>query len=300
MKKYTVLDIGGTFIKTAVMLENGDVISEYKIPTPDQGTGEIFDVIRNIVLKDLEKDPTISGAALSIPAAVDVKSGYVSYAGSVTDFIGKYVKAELADLNIPIEVENDANCAALAEKWQGNAMDVDTFLCVTIGTGIGGAIYLKNGIFHGVEGMAGEFGLMLLNHDAPWNDLFATETFSRLSSTWNLVNYLNKHFHKDYRGEEWFQLYDDGDIQVSQIIKQYYKRLAVGIVNLMHIIAPEKILIGGGISERKDLITSIQDHIDQVDTPIAGKVTVEACTFKNQAGLKGALYHFLKMKNKLN
>lgn len=294
VKQYTVLDIGGTSVKAAVMNIKGEILSEEKIPTPEQGSGEIYDLIREIVGRNRVEYSNISGLALSIPASVDVETSHVSFAGAVTDFVGTKVKEELADLDLPIEVENDANCAALAERWQGNATDTDSFLCVTVGTGIGGAIHLENGILHGQDGMGGEFGLMLLSHQGDIEDLFATETFSRLSSTWNIVNYLNYFFDTKRTGEEWFSLADEGDKEVKRIIERFYYQMSIGVINLMHIFAPDKILIGGGISEREDLIQAVRKHVAKVPTPMATKVKIEACKFKNQAGSIGALYHFLK------
>ncbi|CAM4129848.1 ROK family protein [Lederbergia lenta] len=294
MKLYSVMDIGGTYVKSAVMNERGEVVSEERIPTPEQGEGEIFKLIRSIVHRDINVYPAISGLALSVPAAVNVDNGYVSYAGSVTDLIGSQIKEELADLKIPIEVENDANCAALAEKWKGNAKDAESFLCVTVGTGIGGAIYLNNGILHGQEGMAGEFGLMLLNHSGEMDDLFAKWSFSRVASTWNMIDHLNKEFNISRTGEEWFQLYDNGDKEVAIIVERFYYRMSLGIINLMHIFAPEKIMVGGGLSERGDLIDFIRQQVAKVPTPIARKIKIEACRQGNQAGLIGALYHFLQ------
>lgn len=299
MKYYTVLDIGGTSVKAAVMNQKGEPLKEEIIPTPEQGDGAIYQLIREIVNKDRQEYSTISGLALSIPASVDVKTGHVSYAGAVTDLIGTSVKEELADLNLPIEVENDANCAALAERWQGNATDTDSFLCVTVGTGIGGAIHLENGILHGQAGMGGEFGLMLMSHKGEMEDLFATETFSRVSSTANIINYLNYYFEKTHTGEEWFALYDDGDKEVGRIIKRFYYQMSLGVINLMHIFAPEKILIGGGISGREDLIQTVQKQVKRAPTPMASRVVIEPCHFKNQAGSIGALYHFLKTHNEV-
>lgn len=299
MKRYTVLDIGGTFVKAAVMNEAGDILSEERLPTPVQGDGEIYQLIRDIVANNRRDHTEIDGLALSVPCAVNVDTGYVSFTGSIFDFVGKEVKAELADLNMPIELENDANCAALAEKWLGNATDTDLFLCVTIGTGIGGAIHLKDGIMHGTGGMAGEFGLMLMSHEEQMEALFETETYSRVGSTWNMVAKLNNHFNADRTGEEWFDLYDQGDREVAQIIEKFYYQISLGIINLMHLFAPEKILVGGGISVRADLIEFIQKQISQVPTPIAGKVEIAACKLGNQAGLTGALYHLLTRHNLL-
>lgn len=298
MKKRLVLDIGGTFIKCAVMTDDAEILSEQKIETPPSGNGEIFDCIRTIYNDHKQADPEIDGLALSVPGAVDVETGYVSYAGSVLDIIGVSVKEKLADLAVRIELENDANCAALAEKWKGNAMNVENFLCVTIGTGIGGAIFNRGEIVHGVEGMAGEFGLMMLNTDASIPELLEQKNFSRSSSTYNIVDRLNTYFNDQKSGEEWFVLYDEGNEEVIEIIHGFYDRLAIGLVNLMHIFAPEKIVIGGGISNRPELIPYVKKQIAQVPTAIARKMEIEVCKQKNQAGLIGALYHFQQMNPK--
>src|SRR5699024_5153120 len=288
-------DIGGTFVKCAVMDDDAHIYSEKKIPTPPSGNDEIFDCIRTLYTEHKAADPDIDGLALSVPGAVDVETGYVSYAGSVLDIIGKNMKEKLADLETRIELENDANCAALAEKWKGNAVDAENFLCVTIGTGIGGAIFNRGEIVHGVEGMAGEFGLMMLNTDDSIPELLESKNFSRSSSTVNIVNRLNSHFNEQKSGEEWFVLYDEGNEEVIEIIHGFYDRLAIGLVNLMHIFAPEKIVIGGGISSRPELIPYGKEKIAQVPTANARKMEVETCKQKNQAGLIGALYHFQQM-----
>ncbi len=295
MRKFLVLDIGGTSIKTAVMNERAEILSEKKLPTPATGDGAIFKVIREIFFKQKEIYPELSGLALSIPGAVDVETGYVSYAGAVLDVIGVKIKEELADLGVPVEVENDANCAALAEKWKGNAQDCENFLCVTIGTGIGGAIFSRNEIVHGVEGMAGEFGLMMLDTHADIPELLEQRNFSRYSSTWNIVARLNKHFGEEKTGEEWFELYDEQNAEVMEIIHSFYDRLSIGIINLMHIFAPEKIVIGGGISSRPELIPYVKKQIAKVPTAIATKMKIQECKQKNKAGLIGALYHYQKM-----
>lgn len=297
MGKIVVLDIGGSFVKSALMSLDGEIHAEDKIATPPSGKGEIFDCIRHVFNDYAKDEENIRGLALSVPGAVEVESGYVSYAGAVLDIIGKNIKEELADLKVPIELENDANCAALAEKWQGNARHCDNFLCVTIGTGVGGAIFNRGEIVRGVEGMAGEFGLMMLDARADIPTLLSKRTFSRYASTYNLVDHLNDSFKERKTGEEWFARYDAGDAEVTGLIHMFYDRLSIGIINLMHILAPEKIVIGGGISDRPELITYIKEQIKTVPTAIAEKIKIEACKHRNQAGLIGALYHFKQMQD---
>lgn len=277
------------------MNDDAVILSEKKIETPPSGNGEIFTCIRDIYHEYTAHDTEIDGLALSVPGAVDVGTGYVSYAGSVLDIIGVNMKEELADLGVQIELENDANCAALAEKWKGNATDCENFLCVTIGTGIGGAIFNRGEIIHGVAGMAGEFGLMMLDTNGSIEEILSERTFSRFSSTYNIVEQLNTHFNENKTGEEWFELYDAGNSVVVDLVHTFYDRLSIGIINLMHIFAPEKIVIGGGISSRPELVPYVKSRISKVTTAIAQSVEVEACKQKNQAGLIGALYHFQQM-----
>ncbi|MGE8078029.1 ROK family protein [Peribacillus loiseleuriae] len=292
MKKYLVYDIGGTSVKYSVMDEHANVLESSSSPTPPQGDGQIYKFIIDTTKKYKNKWD-LSGVALSVPAAVDVKSGYVHYAGQVTDFIGRSIKEELVDIGLPVELENDANCATLAEKWKGNAQECNSFICMTIGTGIGGGIFLDGKLRRGRKGMAGEVGLMIMSSTESLDTLVETSTFSRLGSTWNLLNRVFLKTGEKLTGEELIDRYNKNDTSVQGEVEAFFDAIAIGTANLIHIFAPEKILYGGGISEQVGFTSHINKRLKKIRPEIVGITEIDVCKFRNLAGQVGALRNFL-------
>jgi beta-glucoside kinase len=288
---YLVFDIGGTTVKFSVMDKQANVVESSSCPTPNQGEGQIFKLIIEIA-NNYKRKWKLNGIALSVPGAVDVESGYVHFAGQVTDFIGKSIKEELAEIGLPIELENDANCATLAEKWKGNAQECMSFICLTIGTGIGGGIYLDGLLKRGKNGMAGEVGLMILNTTEPLDTLIETRTFSRLGSTWNLINRVNLKTGKKLSGEEIFDGYYSKDKMIEREVESFFDAIGIGTANLIHTLAPEKILFGGGISEQPGFADHIKERLKKIRPETLDITEIGVCKFKNLAGQIGALYHF--------
>jgi beta-glucoside kinase len=298
MDLFAVFDIGGTSIKHSVMDRQGQALIASTHPTPEQGDNKIFEVLSSIINKYKKRYP-IKGVALSVPGAVDIDSGEVYFAGAVTDLMHKRIKEELKDVGLPIELENDANCSALAEKWKGNAVHNENFVCITVGTGIGGAIFLNGDLYRGKFGMAGEFGLICLNMSNNLESLIDNYSFSRIGSTWNLVNRVSKFYNKKITGEEIFQLYRQGNENVVREVNSFYNALAIGTANLIHALAPEKVLFGGGVSSQKNFISEIKDRIKKIRPEALEISEIDHCLYFNQSGQLGALYHFLKQRNAL-
>ncbi|NBI29801.1 ROK family protein [Chengkuizengella marina] len=299
MERYVIFDIGGTTVKHAIMNAEGEAIESFSYPTPAQGNDEIYELLIQLINESKRKYP-IKGVALSIPGAVDINSGEVYYAGSVIDLMHSNVKEKLKETGLPIELENDANCVALAEKWKGNAVNTDNFVCLTLGTGIGGSIYLNGNLYRGKQGMAGEIGLMLLHADSktPKHLLFEKYSFSRLGSTWNLEDRISKKLERPLTGREIFTLYEQKDEGVTKEVESFYHTIAIGTLNIIHVMAPEKILFGGGISSQHNFISKIKQKISTILPEALELTELDHCHFYNQSGQLGALYHFLKQTNK--
>ncbi|MEW9502208.1 ROK family protein [Jeotgalibacillus marinus] len=294
---YSVFDIGGSSIKHSVMDEVAKVYKTTSCITPEQGSGELFHLLIEIIRQDQEQFP-IKGVALSVPGAITPSSGDIHYAGSVTDLIGVNIKTRLRDLGLLVEAENDANCSALAEKWQGNAKECQNFVCLTIGTGIGGGIFLNGNIHHGVDGMAGEMGLMMLNTSLPLTRLTEEQTFSRLGSTWNLLDRINNKMDQNLNGEQIFHLFEEGHQLIQKEVNYFFDVLAIGTANTVHAFAPEKILFGGGVSVQKNFVHLIKERLERINPHILQMTNIDRCQFGNQSGQIGALYHFLKSQGK--
>jgi len=290
---YVVFDIGGTNIKYSVMNEKCDFLESHKIETPKQGKYKTQEEIVRII-NEFKLKYDIEGVALSVPGGIN-DDLYIHFMGQVVDLenmnLRDYIK-EHTGLNSTYD--NDVNCVALAEKFKGNAVDNSNFLCITIGTGIGGAIFINDKLYRGKNGLAGEFGMCIIENENSQINNLGNKSVSRLSSTYNLIDRV-KNIKKDFclDGEAVFELANKGDNEVINEIENFYFNLAITIYNLSYSFAPEKILIGGGISERKDLIENINKKLEIINPNCLKFIKLEVCKFKNDSGQIGALYKYL-------
>ena len=181
---------------------------------------------------------------------------------------------------------------SMAEKYKGNAVDNKNFVCITIGTGIGGGIFINNQLYRGYRGMAGEFGINILEHRLSRLEDISMKTFSRLGSTYNLIDRVNKLKNSNLDGIQVFELAKE-DKDVQELIEDFYFSLAVGVYNIVYNFAPEKILLGGGVSSREDLIENINRYLNLLNPEILDMVTISTCKFQNDSGKIGALYKYL-------
>ncbi|WP_160722231.1 ROK family protein [Bacillus sp. USDA818B3_A] len=297
MKYYAVFDVGGSTIKYALMNENGNFISKSYTPTPNSLA--VFVNTINWVIENYRDDYLLDGIAISIPGVVDIKKGTIGGISAIPYIHGPNIKHLLQDkTNLRVELENDGNCAGLAEGWLGNAKDVQDYVCIVLGSGIGGSIFLDKKLRHGTNLFAGEFGYMIMEdyleqpHGVSW---------SSLASTKALVNQVAKRKKRGssiFDGKKIFQMADNGDRKVKNEIEKFTKRLAVGIYNIQHVIDPEKFLIGGAITERYDLIDKINEKLLGMKGRI--DIRVEKCKFENDSNLIGALYNFRQQENSIN
>ena len=288
---YIVFDIGGMSIKYSIMNKDGKFIESDSIDTPQQGEGKTQEILVDII-NDYKIKYDIKGVAMSVPGGID-DDGYIHFMGQVIDlqnmYLNKYIKERTG---LDCIYDNDVNCVAMAEKYMGNAVDNKNFVCITIGTGIGGGVFINNQLYRGHRGMAGEFGINILEHRLSNLEDIPMKTFSRLGSTYNLINRVNKLKYSKLDGIEIFEL-AKRDNEVKDLIEDFYFSLAIGIYNIIYNFAPEKVLLGGGVSSRDDLIENINRYLKLLNPEILNMVTIDTCKFQNNSGKIGALYKYL-------
>lgn len=178
---YVGFDIGGTTVKYGVLDEVGNILEKSAIPTNYQLADFLVEL--DTIVKDAQKRyEKIEGIGISAPGIIQ-EDGYMLTAGAIRPFYGANIKIELERLTgLPVSIENDANAAAIAEHWIGNAQGLENYLCIVLGTGIGGGIVLNGEVFRGAHGMAGEFGWSIIDHlpaegdieEVSWNKRAAT------------------------------------------------------------------------------------------------------------------------------
>ncbi len=291
MKMYACVDIGGTAIKVAVANQVGELFEKQSFCVPADFEG-LVTVISNWVA-DLQQRYEINGLAFSLPGAVH-KSGVVGGASSVDYIHGpNFIEVFKEKTKLNVSVENDANCAALAEVFSGAGKDYQDLMVIVCGSGIGGAIIKDSKVHYGAHLHGGEFGYMLFNK--------IDDTFINLSdcgSTGSLLRKVQAHY-KDIKitGEKIFELASSGDEFCIQAIDEFYLYLALGVFNLQHIYDPNIILFGGAISTREDFISRLDDNIEvirQSQDIKTVKPKLARCKYKKDANLVGALASFLQ------
>ncbi|OJT61853.1 ROK family protein [Bacillus altitudinis] len=297
MSHFVVIDIGGTTIKHSLMTRDAEMKKSGETLTPEQGMGKTFQEIEEIVAS-YRNETEIEGLALSIPGAVDIESGYVHFAGAVTDLMHQNVKETFKHLGLRVELENDVNCVTLAEKWKGHAKACQHFVCITVGTGIGGGIFLNGDLHRGSIGMAGEFGLMTLSYGEQLHEAINEYSFSNLASTRSIVEKAEAQIGEVMSGQEIFQRAAEGCVHALRLLNSFYDALSIGICNIVHALAPEKLLIGGGISARTEVLREVKDRMKRIRKETLDITEVDLCALGNDAGKVGALFHFLRAGEK--
>lgn len=279
------IDIGGSSIKYA-KFDDGELTEKSSFPTPDNI--EDFYTELKKVSDDFKSRFDITGAAISSPGAVNKKTGVIEGA-SALPYIHNFdihTKFEKEIFGLPVSIENDANCAALAEIEFGAARGLSDVLFVVLGTGVGGAVVMDGKIHHGKHLFGGEFGFMLMDDK---------NSFSDLGTTIRMAERYNKRIGKELDAIEIFELASQGD-EIAQEEKEIFLfNVAKGIFNLTYSFDPECVVIGGGVSQADWLIPALQQQFDKI-LEIVDVATfvpdVLTCEFKNDANLIGAAVDF--------
>lgn len=284
------IDISGTAIKVALANENGKLIRQSKISVNDTFDGFIDDIVEWV--EQEKKVYKIEGIAFSSPGAVDCKSGIVNGASAIPYIHGPCFKDIIKErLHLPCSIENDANCAALAEVYCGVAKDYQDVCFVVIGSGIGGAVIKDGVIHHGQHFHGGEFGYMVVVD----GDGECQPILSELASTEALVRRVEKRIPGLWNGKKVFEEASKGNEVCKEEIETFYKYLTVCIYNIQYIYDPELIVIGGAVSKREDLCNHINRHMDMLlDKVKIAKVRpkVVCCQYHGDANLIGAFVNY--------
>lgn len=302
MKRYLVLDIGGSSIKYSIMTENAEFLEKGNVTTPKEKLEEFVETIGCLYDKYKEE---ISGIAISMPGIIDSEKGYAYTGGSLLYNNNKeIVKILQKRYPVNITIENDGKCAALAEVWKGTLKDCNDGIVIVLGTGVGGGVIKAKRIHKGKNFFAGEFSFIRTNVDDSENidNMWAMKSGS--SALIKSVAEVKGLDEKDVNGYKVFEYVNNGDEDVLKVFDDFTKILAVQIINLCCVLDPDKVAIGGGISDQPLLIDYINKNLNKNYDKYTmfgelPRIQVEKCTFGNDSNLIGALYNYLTLKNNL-
>ena len=285
------IDIGGTMIKYGLVSSDGKILSTDKIKTEaSKGLNNILNKIDNIFKRYKENNPV--GIAVSGTGQINGMIGKVIGGNPIIpNWIGtNLVKILEEKYNLPIVLENDVNCVALGEKWVGAGKDLSNFICLTIGTGIGGGIILNNQLFRGENFVAGEFGHILIKKGE----------FEQFASTTALIRLVKERTGKTLNGKEIFDLEKKEILEYQEVISEWIENLTDGLSSIIYCFNPANIILGGGVIEQGEpLINRIKNSLfKKIGPQFKEKLNITQAKLGNNAGRIGASYLLLEKINK--
>ena len=267
MPDYSVgVDMGGTNLRIAAISTEGQLLE--KITTGvklalgrDYVIGEMCDAILHL-MERYRSVGRFLGAGIGVPGIIDVEAGMMRKSANLPGWTDYPVRDEIERrLGARVFLDNDANVAALGEKWLGAARDAAAMAMITLGTGIGGAIILNDKIFYGMSGMAGEFGHVTIepngvpcgcgNHGCAERYASATavvrmarEAIVRGDAP-DLAQAANSD--PDFSAKSVYDLAMKGDAAAQRIFTRFGEALGILLADLVNVLDLDMFVIGGGV-----------------------------------------------------
>lgn len=290
------IDIGGTSIKTAISDEYGTLTNSKAYPTEaEKGGSHLMEKIL-MICEEMQSLQNLDGVAISTAGQVDTDNGSIIYAtDTIRGYTGMNVCEQVSSkFNIPATMDNDVNCTAIGEQWVGAARNVKDFLTVTLGTGIGGALFIDGSLYRGAAFSAGEIGHMTLHPGGRTCTCMQEGCYERYASSAALAGAVREQF-GEVELPDFFEMIRSGNDEASAVFEKWVEDLTTGLASLILVLNPSTVVIGGGISAQGALLLeAIRASLDSKLMPNHKKgLSVVLAERGNDANLLGAVRHFL-------
>ncbi|MFS6452936.1 ROK family glucokinase [Streptococcus agalactiae] len=311
-KKLLGIDLGGTTIKFGILTLEGEVQEKWAIETNtlENGRHIVSDIVESLKhrlsLYGLTKDDFL-GIGMGSPGAVDRTSKTVTGAFNLnwadTQEVGSVIEKEVG---IPFFIDNDANVAALGERWVGAGANNPDVVFVTLGTGVGGGVIADGNLIHGVAGAGGEIGHMIVN---PENGFTCTcgnkgclETVASATGVVRVARQLAEQYEGSsaikaaidngdtVTSKDIFIAAEDGDKFANSVVERVSRYLGLAAANISNILNPDSVVIGGGVSAAGEFLRSrVEKYFVTFAFPQVKKSTkIKIAELGNDAGIIGA------------
>ena len=308
-EKYAVgVDLGGTNIKIGIVSDKGKLVKSISIKTeadcgPKTVIANIIKGVETIISKNKLK---IQGIGIGCPGVVSIKKGIVENAPNLPGWknvkLGPIIKEKFS---YRVHLENDANAAAIGELMFGAGKKFDSFVMVTLGTGVGGGIVFNKKIFRGEFGAAGEIGHISIDVNGPKCNCGSTGCIEAYAGNSYLKEQIRSEL-KDYPDSKVWKMIENDLSKVSPriiqaasekkdayakfVIERMGKQLGTALASLSNLLDISTFIIGGGVAGfGKPLLDSARKTIsERVLLPLRQRVLVIPAKLQNEAGIKGA------------
>jgi glucokinase len=297
-------DLGGTNLRMAAVNARGGILHRLKVQTPKtERASEIVSAIAAAANECFEKAQElgdVKALAVAAPAIVNAKEGITLKAPNVPALDGFRLSAALSsELNLPVVLENDANAAAVGEQTFGAGRGFQNAIAVTLGTGVGGGIIINGQILQGVDGTAGEIGHICVEPfgvPCGCGSRGCLEQYSSATAMVRLASELENQYPKTVlqnksrlTSADIYQAGKERDELALEVFRQMGFYLGVALADLVNVLNPEVIIIGGGASAGWDLfIGHVQEQIrTRAFREPAERVKIVRAVLGDDAGILG-------------
>jgi glucokinase len=268
MSSYSIgVDLGGTNLRVAAVDDRGSLLEKITLGTRttlgrEAVLSDMCDAIQRLTAK-YSSQTSLQGMGIGVPGIIDMKTGMLRESPNLPGWADYPVRAEIEKrLGTRVILENDANAAALGEQWLGAARDVEDMAMLTLGTGVGSALILRGKIWHGMTGMAGEFGHMTLEPDGllckcgnrGCLEMYASATavvrMAQEAIARGATSELVRAAHSDpeFSARAVYNLAIQGDEEAQKIFRRVGRALGIAIAGLVNALNLPMYVIGGGVS----------------------------------------------------
>ncbi|HVO81776.1 MAG TPA: ROK family protein [Terriglobales bacterium] len=315
------VDLGGTNLRIAAVNEQGSLLEKVTLATRlslgrDRVLDDMCQAIRALAAK-YRGQGTLQGIGIGVPGIIDMRTGMLRESPNLPGWADYPVRGEIEKrLGARVVLENDANCAALGEKWLGAGRDVDDLAMLTLGTGVGGGIVLGGRIWHGMTGMAGEFGHMTIGPDGLPCKCGSRGCLEVYASATAVVRMAREQIElgmapglarvaasgAEFTAETVYRLAAQGDDAAQHIFGQVGSALGIALATIVNGLNLSMYVIGGGLSGAWDafsptMFREVRDRSmvyaatapeSSDDIQPDGKTVITRARLGSDAGLFGA------------
>ncbi|RSU10502.1 hypothetical protein CBF29_09415 [Vagococcus elongatus] len=304
--KFLGIDIGGTSIKLGIVTGNGDIVEKWQISTNRSESGNMIikDIVNSISGKIFEnklKISDFSGIGIGVPGPVE--GGRVKRAVNLGWKDMPLVEIIQQSFNLPVQLINDANAAALGELWIGSKKGMQDVVFVTLGTGVGGGIVVNGKIINGANASGGEIGhIPLITNESricSCGNINCLECYASANGLFhtmkNLVNQYDSML-KFSNTADIFELSARGNLIAHEAIETTISYLAYALSSIINTLDPEEVIIGGGLSDAGEaLLLPLRKSLKPLLFPqIKDNLRLRKASVGNDAGVLGAVYQVIQ------
>lgn len=305
------IDLGGTNIAAGLVDKDGKIVCKDSIPTGKERSyqeivKDMADLVKKIIGTAGIASDEVQAIGIGSPGTPNDKEGILVYANNLANFENVPLRAELQKhINIPVILDNDANCAALAESVAGAASDVKHSVTITLGTGVGSGVVIDGKVYSGFNYSAAEMGHMVIKADGEQCTCGRKGCWEAYASATGLIqqtieaasldknSLINKLVDGDLsrvNAKTAFDAAKQGDKTGLKVVEQYIKYIAEGLINVINIFAPEVVVIGGGVCKEGEYLLKPLRELVYKDVYFKEKpqTQIRVARMGNDAGIIGA------------